>query len=454
MNSLKKLNQLYLPVAAAIILAISIFGVIAYTNWLGISVSLQTINPHDQIGPYETLTLTFSQAVLRKDVEDQLQLQPDVEGKLEWQNDYTLRFTPAKPYSGTLTVRLLPRQIGVNGDWMRREASWILTVRRSLIVYINYAEPKNELMVIPVEGGSARQLTSTGGKIFDFDVSRSGGMIVYSVINDRQGVDLWLVDRNGQNPRRLLDCGADRCSSVSWSPDGQLIAYSRQLPGVTEEDPKVHLWMINVETAKAQPVFSDPQAFGSGALWSPDGNWLATYDPKAVQIRAINLKTRKEALLPNNSKSLGSWSPDGAFLIYPDYTIGADGAILQNSLSLVDFKTVEIKSLLNTGSDNDNYRYGNPIWSPGGNQIALSMRSVRHRIPRLWVVRADKPEEVIMMAASGYSYNFYQWDMWGSGLVVEQLNLGKANPPEIAIWYPQQGYRVLAVNGIFPRWLP
>lgn len=439
---------------AFIIVIISILGVIAYNNWIGITVNLQTNNPRDQIGPYEIITLTFSQAVRPADVEKQLQIQPAIDAKLTWQTDRTLQITPVKAYLGTLNIHLPPGKFGVNGDAMRVDASWKLTVRKPAIVYIHYAEPKDELMSIPAEGGSVRQLTSSGGKVLGFDVAPSGDAIVYSVINNQNGADLWLMDRNGQNSRLLVGCKTDSCHAAKWSPDGKTIAYNRAQPGATEEDPRVYLWIITAETAENRPAFFDTKLTGAGASWSPDGNWLASYDSTVAKIRAVQLITHKEILLPSNTDQLGSWAPDSNTLIYPDFTTDGQGTILENSLFMVDFKTSQTRTVQTVGSNDNDYRYGNPLWSPAGDLIALSMRDLRHQIPQLWVVRADKPDESIMNAASGYSYDSYQWDMWGKALLIQQTSLTRAYLYEVAIWDAAQGYRVVGKDVLNPRWLP
>jgi hypothetical protein len=455
MRLFRKLNRLDLLAGTIlIVLAIAISVIIMYITWVGISVSLHTANPREQIGPYEILTIKFSQAVRPNDVENQLQ--SSIDAKLEWQNDRTLHFIPTKPYLGTTTIQLTPGKIGAGGEWLRKDVSWTLTVRQSSIVYMNYGEPKNELMVIPVTGGPSRQLTSTGGKLFDFDVAPSGDTIAYSVFNNQSGFDIWLVDRSGQNPRLLLDCGANRCSSLIWSPDSTSIAYSREQAGPTQNSPNgaPRPWIVNVETAENRPVFSDPQAIGYGALWSPDGNWLVSYNGIAAQIQVVNLKSGQRVLLPSHAGLLGSWSPDSNALVYPDQTTGVNN-ILKSYLYRADFKTGEISIVLGKGSDPTDYLFGNPALSPSGDQIALSIRSDPNRPDRqLWIVRPDTLGGPMVTEQPDYTYNFYQWDAWGIGLVIQQVNLKKTYTPEIAVWYPLSGYKVIAENGTFPHWLP
>ena len=457
MKLFRKINPLdRLAGTTLIVLAISILGVIFYINWLGVSVSLHTFNPRDQISPYEVLTFTFSEAVKPNDVENELQLQPAIPGKLTWQDDHTAHFTPTQPYRGNILVRLARGQLGAAGEWMRNDTSWSLTVRQPLIVYQNYHVPQNELMVVSPAGGTPRQLTSTNGKIFDFDASPSGDMVAYSVVNEQHGFDLWLIDRNGQNPRRLLDCGASRCSVPTWSPDSKLIAYNRESAGLTANSPTgaPRPWIVNVETADDRPVFSDPQTIGYGLLWSPDGNWLATYDGIATQIHVINLTTGQQALFPSHLGLLGSWSPDSTSLIYADQTNGVNN-ILKTYLYRADFKTGEVGIFLGKDTDTIDYTYGNPAWSPDGRKIVFSVRpDPKQSSWQLWVIDPDDLGGPTITQGNGFSYDFYQWDLWGTGLVIQKINLQKAYTPEMAVWYPSQGLHVIPGNGIMPRWLP
>jgi len=457
MSLFRKLDRLdQVAGTALVLLTIAVVALIAYINWAGMSVNLRTTNPRDAASPYETLTLVFSQPVKPADAENAFSLEPAIPGTLTWENDRTAHFVPTKPYLGSVVVRLTRGELGVGGEWLRNDLSWTLITRPIRIVYVNHADPKNELMSIDPDKATPQQLTSTNGKVFDFDVAPSGDTIAYTVINDENSLDIWLVDRDGKNPRILLDCGADRCLVPVWSPDGKFIAYNRQPAGLTPNSPNgaPRPWIVNIETGDDRAVFSDSQAIGYGALWSPDGTWLATFDGIADQIRVVNLKSGQQVSVPNSLGLLGSWSPDSTFLVYTDQTMGMNN-ILKTYLYRADFKTGEVSILLGKGEDTVDHAYGNPAWSPAGDNIVFSLQPDPEQPDRqLWVIRPDTLGGPIITSESGFSYNSYSWDPWGIGLVIQQVNLKQSFTPEIAMWRPMQGYTVIAAKGIFPRWLP
>jgi len=455
-NLFRKLRPLDLTAGTTtLVLAVVALAISAYSNWLGVHVSLYTSDAASQIGPYETITLRFSQPVSAEDVQSELKLQPSVAGKFDWQNDHTLLFIPSSPYPENVTIRLGRSMIGVGGVWLRRDVTWKLAVRQPEIVYMSYSKPQRELMAIPATGGKPRQLTFTGGKIFDFDTSPVGDRIVYSIANNQNGLDLWLVDRNGQNAHRLLDCGADLCSSPAWSPDGKLIAYNRQPAGLTPAAPPgaPRLRIVDGATGADRPVFSDSQTIGSGAMWSPDGNWLASYDGVAGQIRVVNLKSGQQVLLPSTLGLLGSWSPDSAYLLYPNPLTDSIGT--RTVLFRADFKSGEFGAFIGKDSDPTDYDYGNPAWSPVGMEILLDLRiSPQHPDRELWLYRPATMDGLLIAHEMGYSYDFFRWDPWGVHLVIQVAELNKTFSPQIDVWQSGQSLKKIADNGLFPHWLP
>ena len=456
MSLFRKLHPLDLT-AGTTILVLAVFALVisAYSNWLGVHVSLYTADAASRIGPFETITFRFSQPVQAKTVQSKLTLQPAVPGKFDWQNDHTLLFIPSLAYPGNVTIQLGKSMIGSGGAWLRRDVTWKLSVRQPEIVYMSFSKPQRELMAIPAAGGKPHQLTDTGGKIFDFDTSPIGDRIVYSIANDQNGLDLWLIDRDGQNPQRLLDCGADLCSSPAWSPDGKLIAYNRQAgaisPGIPPGAPRLRI--VDSTSGVDRPVFSDPQIIGSGALWSPDGNWLASYDGVAGQIRVVNLKSGQQVLLPSTLGLLGSWSPDSVYLLYPNPMTDSLGT--RTVIYRADFKSGEVGPYVGNDKDPADYDFGNPAWSPDGTEIVLDLRiSPQHPDRELWLYTPATMGGTLIAHAMGYSYDLFQWDPWGTRLVVQVAELNKTFSPQIAIWQSGQPLKIIADDGLFPHWLP
>ena len=337
-----------------------------------------------------------------------------------------------------------------------QDISWKLVVRPPRIVYMSFAEPKRELMSVQASGGTPQQLTFTGGEIFDFDVAPSGNVIAYSVYNEKKGFDLWLVERDGKNPHRLLDCGANRCSSPVFSPDGKFLAYNRAPAGLTPTAPTgaPRPCILTVETGDVRPVFSDQQVIGYSALWSPDGNWLASYDGVTNLIRIANLQSGQLVVFPSSLGMLGSWSPDGNYLIYPNIVAGSDGTT-RTFIYKADFKSKELGTLVGKTSSTDDYAYSAPEWSPAGQQIVFSMRTDPQKPDReVWVMDPESLGGPVIAKEPGYTYDFYQWDPWGTGLLIQQASLAKTYVPEAVTWYPMQGLHIVAENAMFPHWLP
>ena len=99
MNSEKRF-PLDLDLVAGLVtgfLLLAIALVILIANQIGIRVTAQ-LPARNLIGPYEGLTLVFSESVDESLAIEKFFIQPDVKGKFEWVNSKTLRFIPDRPF--------------------------------------------------------------------------------------------------------------------------------------------------------------------------------------------------------------------------------------------------------------------------------------------------------------------------------------------------------------------
>ena len=79
------------------------------------------------------------------------------------------------------------------------------------------------------------------------------------IMRDRKRSEIWVVDTDGTDHRRLAEGGSPR-----WSPDGSQLAYTA--------DGQIRVrWMDTGETATLTQLLEPP----SGIRWSPDGRSIA-----------------------------------------------------------------------------------------------------------------------------------------------------------------------------------
>ena len=126
----------------------------------------------------------------------------------------------------------------------------------------------------------------------------------------------------------LVSSDASKLRSVGGiavSPDGKRIAYSvvnRDRPG----RPYGQLWIMDLGTLKSTRVGGDKDG-GGGAVWSPDGKWLAFFGhqgdkggmfvvrPDGSEVTYLAESNGTNSPLPGTGNEL-TWSPDGKTIAF------------------------------------------------------------------------------------------------------------------------------------------
>ncbi len=243
---------------------------------------------------------------------------------------------------------------------------------------------------------SSAETESPSGAI---DLATLAGRIVFSNYDD-----VWIVDIDGSNLRRLTDSPWHEFDP-SMSPDGRRIAYR------SEPNDYPELWLMNADGTGRHQLTPD----GGFPDWSPDGSLIA-YAPGGgssgkSSIAVMNADGTGQRRLPNTDYGeLPSWSPDGQRIAFSNNLAGS------GRMFIVDVDSSKVVDLSSVGEG------GKVAWSPDGASILFQSRRDH----------SDNYTDIYLMHPDG------------SG--VTRLTYAGG---ELAAWSPDGRYIVFSAGGLF-----
>ncbi len=442
-----------------IIILLLVAGLIAFLvlqgDRVGVQINAFYPQPGEQLSAFSQIGIAFNQEMVKTSVEERLTIEPVMPGDFLWEND-TLWFRPAttwqpdQVYSFTLQTGAESQ----DGRLLLEEQSWQAAVRQPGIIYLVLDEHGGDLWRLDFETRTAWQLTQTEGSIIDYAVHPSGETIAFSQTNQNGGIDLSIIDRDGNEFTTLILCEHDLCSQPAWSPDGIYLAYVRETFSLVQnrlESPQV--WTLHIPTGETTPLYPQAETFGHSPSFSPDGSSLASYDIDREVIRILNLETSQEFLVPSRLPEVGDWSPDSQSMVYLD--------LLPTALE--PFTGIYVADLINQqitqafGEFIEGFDFSPPKWSPESDWIAYSVRPSGGGISKLlWIQKLGETDMLQITDDLSATYSAYQWDPWGNRLVFQRFGLGASDQhPSLWIWEWESGEPYMLVErGARPQWLP
>ncbi len=196
--------------------------------------------------------------------------------------------------------------------------------------------------------------------VAETQISPDGSQVVYvrramDIMTDQAVSNLWIVDADGSNHRALLS-GPDNYGSPRWSPDGTRLAYVTSVDG---RGAQIHLrWMDNGHSA----VLSNLRRAPASMSWSPDG--------QSIAFTMLVPETPASLVTPPKAPEGAEWAPP--VKVIDRVTWRADGqGELETGFSQVFVISAEggTPRQLTSGAFNHN---GPIAWSPDSETIYFS----------------------------------------------------------------------------------
>ncbi len=200
------------------------------------------------------------------------------------------------------------------------------------------------------------------------DWSPDGKTIVF-VSNLSGRNNLWLVPSEGGWPMQLT-VSDQRQTSPAWSPDGKWIAYMSDYDGDEQWD----IFFVSPKTGQVVNVTNTREIAEESPAWSPDGRYLAymvkpktssvfeidVYDTLIREVKHITTGTANDRM---NVAPI--WSKDGKFIVYTqEQSKGTDSNVF-----VVDVASAQ--STLLTPHDGERL-YSSSDVSPDGKHVLIT----------------------------------------------------------------------------------
>jgi Tol biopolymer transport system component len=426
--------------------------------------------PIDSARSTSQIYFQFSEDMDHANVEQQLLIDPPLEGNFRW-NGRIMIFQPATAMlPDTEYTVSLPR--GATSDTGRQTLSeyrFNFRVMSPRVAYLTPISPPSNIWIAdPLNPQGARQVTFSPTGIYDFSISPDGTSIAFSEIDplsDSLEIKILNIDTGGLV--QVTNCTAEdsRCSAPTWRPDGGMIAYERinlNNDLSTAGSGPTRIWLLDMTTTppSTRPLFTDNQRLGYSPVWSGDGSRLASFDTSSGGILVYSFIDNSVVLVPNRSGSVGTLSPDGQQLVFPEMLL--DGNMTRSTLKIADLLTSNFTDLTNPNEPIDDVA---PNWNPDGQRLAIGRQYLDDRYTRgtqIYLYDTQDGSSTPLVTDDRYTNGYFSWDPTGQQLVMQRFaeldengDLTQFATPEVWTYnLTTDTLTLIAPDANRPRWVP
>ncbi len=233
--------------------------------------------------------------------------------------------------------------------------------------------------------------------------------IVFTSQRDSANPDIYKVSSSGGEAQRLTNTSATE-KNPEWSPRRDKIAF------LSDRGDNFELYIMDSEGESEQVAVGGPGERKDFA-WGPDGNRIAYVSDHEGQdfiyVKDLLLNRKFRLSTIDAQQELGSWSPDGEWIVFSVKGGDREGIHRKNPGGVDEVQLTEHEDT-------------NPVYSPDGKFIAfISKRDSDAK--EIYVMNEDGQEERNLSRKSGNDFGF-SWSPDSRNLVFVSERDGKETP--------------------------
>jgi DNA-binding winged helix-turn-helix (wHTH) protein/Tol biopolymer transport system component len=118
-------------------------------------------------------------------------------------------------------------------------------------------------------GGSPRKLIDDGEQ---GAVAPDGSQIAF-VRGDYEHQEIWLMQSDGERPRKIFGEKGGAYGPLAWSPDGKRIAFFQYSYNAGNDETNIKITIVNPASGQAEVILENPR-FAPGLSWTGDGHLI------------------------------------------------------------------------------------------------------------------------------------------------------------------------------------